>query len=472
MKKNFKFILFSLVFLFVCPFVFSACDEVKFENIPYVSSSANLEEVVRDFNSASEYMINDIGLKVNLETTNTYTYYDLATNKTSKVIKDVIKTTLGSVKDNPSIAVVDSTRYINNNILTNQLNTFVKTKNTTNQTAISYCYSNIKSYSEEGDTFEKDRNEYDSVTNQMITFFNSAICNINLQEVEGILQKEFEGITYYKLTSGVNTLETINDRFKEDKNLIDNPSLFSIQNKVNLDAVENFYYECAKNGSGYATYFAISYDLFNGDTEKYLSVYSVTKLLGYGDSVNIEMPEDIDEYTANGFMKTMQKENSFVEYSRVSRDKEESLNRTVWSVAKIGNDYSVRQEQYNEGAINTPVYYYFVYNKPNDYTGYIVNESEKRLIPTPIKLDLANFDFTLKLNTKNEDEHYYQFGNDETYTTINTSNEDIYSIKTTIFEDNRNTELTLFIENYGSDYSTSTKRFIKSIEDYTIVATS
>ncbi len=468
MKNKFKFVLFSLVFVLFTPIIFSACNEKGFEDIPYLYSEAIAEDVIRDFNSSGEDIVKKYSLRVSYETINTYTFYDVNSsqnNTVKKIVKDVITTTLGKNDVDSTEAIINTSRFVNDKFEYSLTNTYAKTI-TPN---LSYCYSLYINNSGEEEVSDKDRNEYDSTPQTKVDFFNSCIYQIGQDEIEGILQKEFEGITYYKLVSGVDTLEKVNDRFTEDENLFNNPQLFKIQTKAHHDSVENYYYECAKNSSDYATYYSLNYNIFNSDSKRYLNVSSVSRLKAFGDSVTLGLPEDVNEYTANSFMKTMQKEDSYVVYSQTKNGGENSDVRTTWSVAKIGNDYSVVQDQYQGNAISSTFYYYLVSNNQGEYTAYQVDKTNKTIRQQPeFLLDLLNFDFTQALVLK--DDNNYQFGTDATYTIVSLENDEVESIKTKIKVNNKDEELVLFIDSYGKKYSSLPTRFVTSIEGYSIIA--
>ncbi len=471
MKKKFKFVLFTLILALICPVVFFACGETLFDDVPYTSSSANLEEVVSNFNAAGEYMVNNLKLKSKFETTNTYTFYNTQTS-TAKTVKDVIITTLGSANDNPTLAIIDTTRFVNDIKITNTINTYVQP--TSIETETPYCYSYTKSFVGEEETYDKNRDEYNPNINSIISFYNFTIYEIKKEEVNSIQQKEFEGVTYYKLNSGLTangeiTLDAVNDRFVEEtenNTLQDNPQLFKISTKAYHDAAENFYYECAKNSSNYATYFKIHYNLKNKERETYLNVSSVTRLTQYGDKVSLDMPEDVNEYIANSFMKTMTNSGSYISYTTTEQINEDEIateptTKVTWTVAKIGKDYSVRRDEYQAGAPTNTTLFYLVYISDNNYNTFLINGQKKKRVET--NLELLNFNFDQTIFSKNEEENTYQYGNEQNMLTITFNGNNIYSLSTYT---ERNDSISIYIEDYGKDFTKLPLSFVTDIDNY------
>ena len=472
MKKIFKYILFSLIFALICPVVFFACGEVSFDSVPYTDSGANLEEVIQEFNATGEYMVKNLKLKSQYETTNTYTFYNTQTSS-AKVVKDVIVTTLGSLSDNPTLTIIEKTRYVNNKKVSRETNTYVQPNTSVSETP--YCYSLTSVFDDDAEIQYKERNEYNPNNEQsIINFYNSIIYEIKKEEVCNIQQKVFEGVTYYKLNSGVDTLEFVNDRFieeTEDNTLYDNPQLFKKATISNLDSAENFYYECAKNGSNYASYFKIHYNIKNNERETYLNVLSLTKLLKFGESVTPKMPEDVNEYISNSFVKSMQKSGSYISYTTTEEiaDDEfsstESGNRVVWTVARVGNDYSVRRDEYQEGVQSAITsLFYLVYVSENNYTAYSINGQKRTRVD--IDIEITNFNFNQNIFSRNDDENSYQYGNEEFPITVKFKDNNIYSVSTYT---ERNDAINLYVKEYGNDFTKLPLFFVTNINDYELV---
>lgn len=466
MKKNLKFVIYTLILALFCPVLLFACGEVPFDEVPYIGSDANIEEVVTDFNNSGEKMINGLRLKTQYETTNTYTFYNTQTS-TAKTVKDVIKTTLANSNEYKNFTIVETTRYINNVKVTNTTETYVQL---TEESETPYCYSSVKTFKEDEETEEKDRNEYFPNIQSQINFYKSTIYEIKQDEVCSIGQKEFEGITYYKLSSGVTTLEAVNNRFVEEtenNKLEDNPQLFKIKTKKNHDAAENFYYECARNGSEYTTYFKIHYNLKNSERETYLNVTSVTKLLKFGEDVKLVLPEDENEYIANSFVKTMQKDGSYITYTTTEQNNDGDISnpdenaKVTWTVVKLGDNYSVRRDEYQVGAPSNTTLYYVVHTNENDYTTYVANNNTLTKIDT--SLEILDFNFNQSFALKNE--NTYQFGNEEDSISVTFTDNKVYSAFT---YNERNELINIYIEDYGSDYTKLPLTFITSTDGYIV----
>lgn len=477
MKKSLSLILFSLLLIIFCPFVLIGCGEVTFDDIPYGVSEADATEVVNNFNNAGKTMVTDYNLKLELETTNTYTFYDSDTSNTRpRVVKDIIKTSLGN--ENTGIAIIKTTRYEDGVKKTENTSYYVRTELEGYSAAVWYCYTNFEDYVtlEDEILIDKERTEYITTNQIMLNFYNSTIFPISLEEVANIYEKVFDEQVYYKLTTGVTSLvegisglDSVNDRFEEDKALFKNPQLFKIISKDNKDAVENFYYECALDATtNYVKYFVLNYDLTNIEREKYLNVSSTTRLVRYGENVTLNKPDDVNEYTAYSFMKTMQSQTSYITYftePEFDEDGEEVLSRPRYSVAKIGQNYSVIKEDILEG---TTTYYYAITDENGDYYLYEVREDLTEVKLVDFDLDLLNFSFDLDFSAKIEDKNSYQFGDSSAYTNITFNNEDVYSIDT-YYGANASNNLTLYIDSYGSDYSILSTRFVSSIEGFSVV---
>lgn len=435
--KNIKKILFLVIIALICPIFVMACGEEKYEDIPFTSSSLTGQEVVSTVDTARTLMITGLELRTKIETVNTYKFTkttksdDVLENKT---IKDVITTTVGNAKSNPAVSSIEKTRYVNDKKVFKELKTFVRQTTSGNDGYISYCYTLTETYSEDGDVSVKNREEYDSGYYDFATLFNSAIVTAKANEIDVVSQKSFQGTTYYRLESKLNGYEVVSDRFEKNLNICTNPELFASL-APEYDAPMPFMYEYGINGSGYISYARVNYHVINSDREDYLSVDSVSRVVGYGDALSpLKEPSNIDDYTAETFINILNQEKSYIVYRKNGLEANEYYDTTVIKIGKTNPDYSVKVEKYVAGSVTSTMYYYVKYEESSssNYKSYILEDYPTKTIykECDYVLDLLDYNFALSFSKENTQNGIYHFGDATTYIKVSLTNNEISKIST------------------------------------------
>ena len=472
--KGLKRFIFLLAFVFVLPLFGIGCGELKFEDVPYEASSyTNAEGNTVIVTARNQFK--SLGIKSKIQTTNTYKFF-ATTDETveNREVKDVITTYLcvEEYGEEATVSSVETIRYINNKKNVRELKTYVDS--TSDYT--DYCYTLTEFYNEDGEVIStKNRAYYDSGRYSYSNLFDSAFVSSQAEEIDNIYTKSFEGTTYYKFESKLLGLTAVNERFEKNENIEQNPSLFT-SIEPNFDTVIPFCYEYGINSSGYLVHAKVNYSITNYDDEKYLTVESVSKIESYGDSIkNLEVPEDIDDYTAETLITTLNQEKSYVTYRNTIGS---AYTKTI--VGKIGSDenpdYTVKVENYQSNSVTSTNYYYVKYeitdsdsseNEPTGkYQSYSLNIQEKTFTKCDYVLDLLNFDFSLEYNSTSEKDgtKTYRYGSNAGYVDIKIVSNEISSIVT---ETTAQTEI--FIENYGNDFVNTNLNLIESLTGYTEV---
>jgi len=446
MKQLIKSFSFLILLVFIFPLCCFACDELKFEDVPYIESSMTANEIITNVNNARTYMISSLGLKVKTETVNTFEFFKTKDDSIqNKVIKDVIVSTIGTSKFDPVISQVEVTRYVNGNMLYKETKNYVK-KTNSNEIVTTYCYTDFVDYSGDEVVYQKDRDKYDENTYTLLKLFNDVIVEAKVNEIDVVKEKEFEGIKYYQLEGKNDGIDVANKRFSNNETIQENPELFQVVKK-GYDSAIPFKYEYALNASNYINYASISYDVINSSRELYLRVNSTTRVNSYGENVaTLSQPEDVDDYTVPSFMNLMKSDISYISY----KDSLES-SYTLTTVKKVGVEnpnYSICVEIYQNGAKAKENYYYLEFQSDEEgYKTYSIDMLNLTFSEYDEELDfkLKSFDFNNDFNLKNEE--YYQYGSNQSYVNIALNNNEIYTISTS----ENSSDITLFIVDYGKN---------------------
>ena len=448
--KNFKSILFLLLFVLVCPFITFGCGEVGFDDVPYSSSSLTGEEIVSKVNEARTRIITTFALRTKIETVNIYQFTETSNQDIlNKKVKDVITTTIGNDKTNPAVSTVEFTRYVNDKKtpVFREVKTYVKEAISSSEYAC-FCYTLTENYDGEGNKIStKDRSTYDSGYYSFEKLFDDVMVVSQVGEVDKVYSKSFEGTSYYKLDSVLDGREVASDRFIENISILTNPSLFTTIDP-DVDALTDFTYEYGINGSQYLTSAKLSYTLQNVDREKYLTVTSTSKVKKYGDKVSaLKEPEDIDDFTAETFMTKMNKNQSYIVYTNSLAN--DYIKTTVAKLGSTTPDYAVKVETHQEGSATTENYYYYKYDDQlsSKYQCYLLDKNEMTFKKEEKVLDLIGFDFSVQFTSKNL--NVYQYGSGLSYIEITMENNEVGKITTTKNEQ----PVTLFVNSYGEDIS-------------------
>lgn len=440
MKKIAKLTLF-LMFMFILPIFSFGCGEVLFDDVPYLASSSTTQDVITKVDNSRYLMINSIELKVKLSTVNTYNYLQSSTQQ-AKVIRDEIVTTLGKTSDNPAIAQIEKTRYVNN------IKTYYELKSYSHKTLQggqenSYVYTFVQSYDDEGNITSSsfNRSSYNQTMKNFLSMYNDAVPTVNANYVNAVSEKEFEGTKYYKLSSDVVGLENLKNNFSIDNTLYSDAKLFT-KNSL-LDYVKPF--ECVfglktLSAYDYITYFTLNYQIENEFREVYLDVSSVTNMVQYGDTVVASVPENVDEYTVHTFVDVMNQTN----YLTYNTSTENTYSQVT--VAEFGKNYSIVVKDYAPGIPMQKTNYFYQYdNQNNTYKCYKLDLDNQTKEEAIYDLAYLKFDFTKEYAGKSE--NYYQFGVAGSYINIQVADGEVYKVN--IKESN--SEINMFVVEYGTD---------------------
>lgn len=464
--KNLKKFAFVILFILVCPFFTMACGELKFEDVPYTGTSITSQEIVDNINHARTYMLDDLALKLKIETVNTYTFYEVEDGTIlNKKVKDVIVTTIPSVKEEKDISVssIEVTRFEDGKEKYRQLSTFVREKASGYDGYISNCYTLNRVKVEDGDdVVTKSRTKYESSYTEYSDLFNNAFVDVKPEEIDKITKKNFEGINYYKLESILAGYEAVSTRFEQDNNLYLNPQLFKSLSPE-FDTAMPYSYVYGLNGSGYLAYAKLNYELVNAKREKYLAVESISKVKAYGNKVaNLEKPADADDYTVETFITNMQSEKAYVVYNNDSADNY----TTTTTVAKIGlvnPDYAVKVETRQGVAVTKTDYYYVMYNASSEskYQSYSVSKAEGTYQESDYVLDLLKYNFNVSLAKIANG--VYQYGEGLSYINISMNNGEIEKLSNVT----NDSTFDLYVKNFGSDVDSLD--LVLSLNGFTLV---
>ena len=440
MKKFAKLTLF-LMCMFIFPVIAFACGEVGFDDIPYLASSSSVQNIISRVDETRNRMINSIQLKVKLKTTNTYNYLQNSTQQ-AKVVRDEIITTLGKTSDNPSIAQIEKTRYVDNIKVWHELKTYSHTTLQNGQES-SYLYTFFQTFDDEGNAVSStfNRATYNQTMKNFLTMYNEAVPVINNSFVDSTFEKTYEGTNYYKLSSDVVGLENVKNNFSIKNGLYDNPELFS-KNSI-LDYVKPFTCEFGlktTDGYEYITYSTLKYTIENSFRQAYLNVNSKTTREKYGDVVETSIPQNIDEYTVHTFVDVMRQTN-YLTYKTSTESQYSQI-----TVAEFGSDLSVEVKDYAPGVSEVKTNYFYKYDVDNQtYTCYKLNLNTQTYEEANYDLAILNFDFSKQYDGKVEEN--YQFGTTGAYINIQVANGEVYKLNTRV----SGADVNLYVVDYGTD---------------------
>lgn len=440
MKKFYKLAL-VLMFLFL-PIISFGCGELTFDDVPYEASSKPTAEVISSVDDSRNLMINYIGLKLKVKTVNTYSYMGIESVQEEKEVRDEVVTLLGKTSDNPSIAQIEKTRYINDVKTSYELKTYSHQAFLNGQEE-SYLYTFSQQFDEEGNVTNTvfNRTTYNNTIVSFLNIYNEAVPVINSDFVDYTQHKEFEGTNYYKLNADVYGLEKLKDNFTQDNSLYESPKLFvknSLQDYVfsfgcefGLKTTENY---------DYITYSTLNYQIENSLRKVYLKVSSKSILETYGDALEVKKPENVDEYTVHTFVNVMNQQN-YITYKTSLEG-----NYTQVTVAEFGKDLSVEVKEVVAGLQDKKTNYFYKFNEgDSSYTCYKLNLIEQKYEESSFGLAILDFDFVGKSfeGRDTDDANKYHFGNPKAYT-IEVAGGEIYKLI-------KGTDTNLFVVDYGTD---------------------
>lgn len=480
--KKLKNLFFLFIFVLISPLFAFACGETTFDDVPYVSSPKTAPEVISDIDYTRDSMINSIELKVLLTTTNTYTFLD-TDNQNYKVVKDVIKTTIGKVSDKPSaVAMIEKTRFDENGQQLSFESKIYENFSPDSGNRKSYVYTKSQVFdSQENTVLSTDytRESYSQASIRFLDIYNSAVPVINPSMVKDVKHKQFEDVNYYKLSSDIDELYYVNDYFAQVPDLYENPTLFGLIDE-SQDYVMPFTCEFglkSSDGHNYITYSTINYEIENQDRQIYLKVSSRTDLKEYGDKVNSSWPEDEDKgkYTSHTFLKDVNKDKFFITYKV-----ENGLDTVNTSIAKFNEtldggktvtSYSAVVTTFKSGGGEEKKYYYMQGREDGTYKTYELNLSNKTYVEISINtLEFLSFEFD-NIAFSKKDGNMYKFAspaalaNPNEYTGIELDeNGEVLKIVSKTAGESVETELEVI--EYGNEISTL--ELIQSLEGFTL----
>lgn len=414
--KKFKSTFFLFIFILVSPIFAFACGETTFDDVPYVSTSKTALEVISEIDETRDRMINSIGLKVSLTTTNTYTFLDTYTQK-YKVVKDVIKTTIGKIDDKPSsITIIEKTRFEDKEPTSFESKIY-ENYSLEGGYRNSYVYTKSHIFEDSTGTIlstNYDRTPYAQTSIRFLDLYNTAVPVIQSSMVNTVQYKEYKDVNYYKLSSDVDGLYYVNDYFTQASDLYENPTLFGVIDE-SQDYVMPFTCEFglkSTDGYNYITYSTINYEIENSEREIYLKVSSRTDLNKYGDKVESSWPEGEDrgKYTAHTFMKDVNKDEFYITYNvdsgiDIVKTSIAKFNETIADNKTVTN-YSAEVTTTKSGGGEERKYYYMQGNEDGTFKTYELNLTDNTYVETSKHIEFLSFTFDKLVFSKNEDNIY------------------------------------------------------------------
>jgi len=476
--KRFINSFFIVVFAFICCILGFGCDEKTFSDIPYKGSDMTVQSLISKVDATRSLMINTIKLPVKVKTTNTYKFYNTTDEiYHSKVIKDEISTIIGKTTDNPSVAVVVKDRYVDDVYESSESTYYVIKSDST------YMYNLKRTYNSNSELISEkmSRSSFSLSVYNFLKIYNDAVGIVYSNQFDEVLEKNFDGIKYYKLVADVIGINNVNNGFDENSDIYNSPTLFS-KNDYNRDFVKNYTGEFglkANEGYDYITYSTVNYDIYNDDEEKYLNVSSLSKLTEYGDSINARQPEDIDLYTARTFVDVMKSDNNYIVYtSNLDGDvqKQFSVSKVQKTIevadAESGSkyeniyDYSIMVDTYSSGASTITNYYYMSCRADGSYVTYKLDLLEKTCSEVEDNsiegFDLLEFNFDVKIDKK--DGNNYQFVREDSYIDVVMSNNEVSKVIKRVKGSDASIEIK--IVDYGFDYEKL--NLVTDIDDFRV----
>lgn len=405
--KKFKFLYFIFVLVLCSSLFFIGCGEVGFDDVPYTRTTEEISSVIEKIRDAKNTMLVGENLKMKYETVNTYTFF----REEDKIVKDIVQdkyTTSIGVKDEKGyvISSITMTRKVNKKDIFTSKQTYVS-KYEKNEEKYSYLYLSDK-YVMEEETLEeateyKDRTNFNSNYINSLKLFNEAVVEVNENEVDAVSQKTYNGVTYYRLDGLLGGLEAFGDRFVEDKYIVENPNLYTCLDPA-YDSILSMSYEYGINSSKYLTYVRLKYEIArnNADTEvyneRYLKVESVTRLVGYGHTLQSEtIPEGAEDYTAQSIINAL----SFTDFQLIYKDSEsDSYSKVNLIKNNILDEDDVQNNENIETIYNLIIDQVGEENSTKKYfiddenNAYLVDEILRKYQKVESPIDVTDFDFS------------------------------------------------------------------------------
>jgi len=427
--KKIKKLLISISLVLFLPLFLFACDEATFNSTPWVSSSKTTEEVTEIVENSRQYMMDDVNIPVTYETTTIFNFYQTEDESfLDKTVKKVTTATFSSASIDDATAEVVTKTFENDELISLEVSTYVRTDDDNG-----FIYTEKTVYatsSEEDDLVFRERQETNIGDRTFYTMLGDIVFEAQENEADIINEKSFENVQYYKLSSSILNLETIQEKFNEKSDLFANPELFAMDKKGE-DYVMPFSYEYGITALDYISYFSMNYTIGNSNKidednfETYLSVSSVTILKNYGNAVvAASQPENIDDFTVATFDNTVKSDEYYVVYRE---DVDTNIHKKITTQKRSDGDTLVKVEEINSGSLISVQYYYLDY-EGSDFTAYLINVDNRTYVEqVNFSYTFLNFNYSLEFFTKTNDEAY-QYGSNEAYYLIRMQNGEVYSI--------------------------------------------
>lgn len=418
----------------------TACNEKTLENEPWKESSKSASEVLMEMNT-------DLELDFTREyfTKTTYDFYKTFGGEFERKTIEEEKTTSFSIVNTNGISI-DSL------ILENGKKKSRKEQIYNEDSQNIYVKTTIFPENEEDVervSFDKTEN-YSTTDLSYLDIYKNLVFRAFPNEIGKVEEKTFDGKDYYKLSATVSNeniggLDDVNERFKENKDLFNNPNLFEIYEK-GVDYVISIDYQYGINRSRYVTYFKIEYSILRAlpnnmdGFETYLKVSSTTNLTKIGEEVkDVVEPEDKDIYTASGFINLLKNDNSFVALRKYKEEEENSYD--LITVYKSGMDRLFKIEEFSKEAYTPAVYYAYKWEGEGYKTYLISNDTFEETELNQNILSIITIDYNKDFLNK-EGSNAYQFGSLDNLLNIVIRENKVYSLTA------RNTGV-LFVEDYA-----------------------
>lgn len=418
----------------------TACNEKTLENEPWKESSKSASEVLMEMNT-------DLELDFTREyfTKTTYDFYKTFGGEFERKTIEEEKTTSFSIVNTNGISI-DSL------ILENGKKKSRKEQIYNEDSQNIYVKTTIFPENEEDVervSFDKTEN-YSTTDLSYLDIYKNLVFRALPNEIGKVEEKTFDGKDYYKLSATVSNeniggLDDVNERFKENKDLFNNPNLFEIYEK-GVDYVISIDYQYGINRSRYVTYFKIEYSILRAlpnnmdGFETYLKVSSTTNLTKIGEEVkDVVEPEDKDIYTASGFINLLKNDNSFVALRKYKEEEENSYD--LITVYKSGMDRLFKIEEFSKEAYTPAVYYAYKWEGEGYKTYLISNDTFEETELNQNILSIITIDYNKDFLNK-EGSNAYQFGSLDNLLNIVIRENKVYSLTA------RNTGV-LFVEDYA-----------------------
>lgn len=426
--KKIKKVLISLSIMLFLPLFLFACEEITFNSTPYSSSSKTSTEVVQKVEYCREYMMEEVNIPVIYETTTIFNFYETENGRIlDKTVKKITTATFSSGNINTATAQLSTKTYEDDILISLEVSTYVRGSN--DEGYIYTVKTTYASSSEETDSVFMERKSTNIGDRTFYTMLGEIIFETQENEADIVSEKSFNNVQYYKLTSSILNLETIQDKFVEKTDLFENPELFAL-NKKGDDYIMPFSYEYGIMSLNYISYFTINYTLGNSNMvdgqnfETYLKVSSVTNLKEYGNRVTTATePENIDEFTIATFDNTVKSDEYYVVYQQ-NIDTDHYIKTTTQK--RNNGDILVKVEEISLD--RTTVEYYYLDYEGTSFTAYKINYDNRTYVEQEsFTHPFLNFNYSLNFFTKTNDGGY-QYGSNEAYNLIRMQDGEVNSI--------------------------------------------